>query len=257
MKPSLHSPQGVAALNRLLRERVLIAFDFDGTLAPICADPEQARIPVTWRKWLVRINQHWPLAVISGRELGDLAPRLGFEPAFIAGNHGAESAAAYAAPATDTAHAPTQCLIEARTVLAGQTASIHALGIEVEDKRMSLAVHYRRSSRPPEAAAFLAQLLAALPPELTVSHGRAVFNITVRAAPDKGNALLSAMRASSVAHTLFVGDDVNDEPAFAAASPGSVTVRIGSRRSPTCARFALDTHRQLGLLLRTLAMRSR
>ena len=251
MKPHLHSPQGVTALNRLLRQRVLIAFDFDGTLAPICADPEKAHIPARWRNRLMRINQHWPLAVISGRELADLTPRLGFEPAFIAGNHGAELID------TDVAHAPTQCLEAARKVLAGQSEWTKALGIEVEDKGLSLAVHYRRSSRPLEAAASLDRLLAALPDELTVSHGRAVFNITVGAAPDKGDALLSAMRASGVEHALYVGDDVNDEPAFAAASPGSVTVRIGARRSPTHARFALDTHRQLALLLRTLAIRCR
>lgn len=199
----------------------------------------------------MRINRRWPLAVISGRELADLGPRLGFKPTFIAGNHGAESAAA------DAAQAPAKCLDTARKVLAGHTGSINSLGIEVEDKGLSLAVHYRRSSRTLDAAAYVAGLLAALPEELSVSHGKAVFNITVRASPNKGDALLSAMRESGVEHALYVGDDVNDEPAFAAASPGSVTVCIGPRRSPTCARFALDTHRQLGLLLRTLSLRCR
>jgi trehalose-6-phosphatase len=88
-----------------------------------------------------------------------------------------------------------------------------------------------------------------------VSHGKAVFNITIRAKPDKGEALVRAMRFCGVKQALCVGDDVNDEPAFAAVSPTSVTVRIGGRRSPTQARFTLATHRQMGPLLRTLAHR--
>lgn len=251
MKPSLHSPQGVAALNRLLRKRALIAFDFDGTLAPICANPEDARIQASWRDRLKRINEHWPLAVISGRQLDDLAPRLGFEPAFLAGNHGAQTSD------DDATHPLANCLNKARRALAAQTEMINSFGIEVEDKGLSLAVHYRRSNRPVDAIACITRTLSVLPPQITVSHGKAVFNITARASPDKGDALLSAMRASGVENALYVGDDVNDEPAFVAASTSSVTVRIGSRHSATGARFSLATHRQLGQLLRTLAVRCR
>ena len=129
----------MAALNRLLAAPVLLAFDFDGALAPICADPDDVRIRPSWVAHLQRINQRWPLAVISGRRLADLTPRLGFEPAFLAGNHGAESAA------TDTTHATSTCLDRARLLLASRFEAIHAMGIEVEDKGLSLAVHYRRS----------------------------------------------------------------------------------------------------------------
>jgi trehalose 6-phosphate phosphatase len=247
VKPGLYSPEGMAALNRLLGAPALMAFDFDGTLAPICADPDKVRIPPSWGAHLQRINQRWPLAVISGRRLADLTHRLGFEPAFVAGNHGAESAA------TDATDKTLTCLDSARKLLASQFEAIQALGIKVEDKGLSLSVHYRRSSQAVDAAAYATQLLATLPPALAVSHGKAVFNITVRVAPNKGDALVRAMRFCGVEQALYVGDDVNDEPAFAAASPTSVTVRIGDPRSPTQARFTLATHRQMGPLLRTLA----
>ena len=241
----------MAALNRLLGAPALMAFDFDGTLAPICADPDDVRIRPSWGAHLQQINRRWPLAVISGRRLADLTPRLGFEPAFVAGNHGAELAA------TDATHKASTCLDSARQLLASQFEGVHALGIEVEDKGLSLAVHYRRSSRAVDAAAYATQLLATLPPALAVSHGKAVFNITVRTAPDKGDALARAMQLCSVEHALYVGDDANDEPAFAASSPNSVMVRIGARRLPTLARFRLATHRELGMLLRMLANRLR
>lgn len=237
-------------MKRLLRGPALIAFDFDGTLAPICADPQNACIQPTWIKHLKEINQRWPLAVISGRELKDLAPRLGFEPAFIAGNHGAESTAA------EIDHLTAQCLDSARNTLAENQEKIACLGIEVEDKGLSLAVHYRRSNAPVDAAVFVAHILACLSSDLTVTHGKAVFNITAGATPNKGDALISAMRLSGVKDALYVGDDSNDEPAFQVASPRSVTVRVGARRSPTSARFTLPTQRQLGRVLRMLVSHS-
>ncbi len=226
-----------------------MAFDFDGTLAPICANPEEVRVRASWSRALQRMAGRWPLAVISGRKLADLTPRLGFEPTFIAGNHGAESVATLATQAT------LQCLDEARNLLEAKLEVIGALGMTVEDKRMSLALRYRRSPRALDAADYAAELLVGVPSELLVSHGKAVFNITVRAAPDKGHALCSAMHRCGTEHALYVGDDVNDEPAFEVASHHSVTVRIGSRGVPTQARFTLATHHQLGLLLRTLARR--
>jgi len=247
MKRYLGAPQGVMALKKLLRKPTLMAFDYDGTLAPICADPKVARISPGWLARLKRINRRWPIAVISGRKLADLSTRLGFEPAFIAGNHGAESSV------TPELRAVARCLDAARGVLAAQGQALAAFGIVVEDKGMSLAVHYRLAHPAQDAAAFIDRLLLALPAELTVSHGTAVFNVMARAAPDKGDALLSAMRSCGVDHALYVGEEVNDEPAFAAATATSVTVRLGSRLAPTHGRFALATQWQFGLLLRTLA----
>jgi len=57
VKPGLYSPEGMAASNRLLGAPALMAFDFDGTLAPICADPDKVCIRPSWGAHLQRINQ--------------------------------------------------------------------------------------------------------------------------------------------------------------------------------------------------------
>ena len=243
----LYSPQGAAALTSLFKEPALIAFDFDGTLAPIRVNPQRVAIAPEWVADLRRIGQHWPLAIISGRQLKDLRLRLGFEPAFVAGNHGAESVAA-GAP-----HSAARGLDAARRLLSHHQKALLQLGVDVEDKELSLAVHYRRSARAAEAARRAARLLATLPAELCVSHGKAVFNITLRALPDKGDALRQAMQMAGVERALYVGDDVNDEPAFATAPPACVTVRIGDVGSQTQARFTLGKQCELALLLRWLA----
>lgn len=248
MTPPLGSPYGVGALACLLREPTLLAFDYDGTLAPICADPANACVDAGWSVRLRRIARRWPVAVISGRSIADVASRLGFEARFIAGNHGAESSGS-----RPPLHVMSR-LDTARTALARQRDSLSGEGVVIEDKGMSLAVHYRNASCPESAAQRVSSFLSGLPDELLVSHGKAVFNITVAAAPDKGDALRCAMRSCRVRQVLYVGDDVSDEPAFLAAKASlrSVTVLVGSRNSPTHARFALSTQKRVGGLLRTL-----
>ncbi|MFO1286603.1 MAG: trehalose-phosphatase [Rubrivivax sp.] len=86
----LFTPQGEAALAALLRRRPLFGFDFDGTLAPIVAEPAAARIPPSVTGRLRLLAELAPVAVISGRAIDDLRQRLGFEPRHVVGSHGAE-----------------------------------------------------------------------------------------------------------------------------------------------------------------------
>ena len=86
----LFSPEGEAALAAVLRLQPLMAFDFDGTLAPIVARPTEARIPQAIVKHLRALAQRLPVAIVSGRAVGDVRQRLGFEPHFVLGSHGAE-----------------------------------------------------------------------------------------------------------------------------------------------------------------------
>ena len=84
----LFSPKGEAALAALLRLQPLMAFDFDGTLAPIVAHPTDARIPPAVLTRLRALAQRLPVAIVTGRSVADVRARLGFEPHFVIGNHG-------------------------------------------------------------------------------------------------------------------------------------------------------------------------
>src|SRR6187397_1428665 len=72
--------------------RVMVACDFDGTLAPIVAHAEDAKLPPKARRALERLVKlpGVMLAIISGRALGDLRDRIGIDPILYAGNHGLE-----------------------------------------------------------------------------------------------------------------------------------------------------------------------
>ena len=89
LRPLL-GPQGLAALTALVRSPALFAFDFDGTLAPIRPRPDDVQVSATIALRLEKLARVRPVAIVTGRRIADVRERLGFVPAWIVGNHGAE-----------------------------------------------------------------------------------------------------------------------------------------------------------------------
>ncbi|MBL8287141.1 MAG: trehalose-phosphatase [Rubrivivax sp.] len=244
----LFTPQGDAALAALLRRRPLFGFDFDGTLAPIVDEPAAARIPPAVTGRLRLLAELAPVVVISGRAIDDLRQRLGFVPRHVVGSHGAEDPL-LAPEATAGEHAAA--LDPLREHLRRHAAELAAVGVDVEDKRQSIALHYRRAAAPARARSLLERLLEEPPGRPKVFAGKRVYNATAPDAPDKAGALRSLLARCDADCAVFAGDDVNDEPVFAAAPADWVTVHVG--RGPSQARFWLDGPRQMvGLLERVL-----
>ena len=78
-------------LARFARSNLLVAFDYDGTLAPIVQAPDRARMRPTTRRLLRSVTERYPCMVISGRARADLIRRLGDLPVeHVSGNHGLE-----------------------------------------------------------------------------------------------------------------------------------------------------------------------
>ena len=81
----LFTPAGEAALVATLQRRPLLAFDFDGTLAPIVARPDDARISQAVGQRLRALAAQLPVAIISGRLVADVRERLSFEAPYVIG----------------------------------------------------------------------------------------------------------------------------------------------------------------------------
>jgi hypothetical protein len=105
----LFGPDGEAALAAALRQRPLLAFDFDGTLTPIVARAEDARLSAAVSARLKALATQLPLAIVTGRAVADVRDRLGFEPQFLMGSHGAEDPRDPAATAARTHCLDTAC----------------------------------------------------------------------------------------------------------------------------------------------------
>ncbi|MFO0631907.1 MAG: trehalose-phosphatase [Nannocystaceae bacterium] len=224
------------------RRRLLVALDYDGTLAPVVAAPGRARMRPRTERLLQRVARRYPVAVISGRASSDVRARLGAACVrAVIGNHGAELV-------TD----PGQTM--ARVFAWREQLSLAVAGepgITIEDKRFSLAVHYRGCRSRGRARAVIVAAARRLP-SARVVEGKEVVNLVPRDAPDKGAALAWAVAQLGCDAALYVGDDVTDEDAF--RWDGGVPVlgvRVGAEPS-SAARCFLRNQRAIDRLLRIL-----
>ncbi len=229
-------------LVRLSKERTLCAFDFDGTLAPIVPHPNQAGLRDITRGLLARLAAVYPCIILSGRARADLLGKLrGVNVKQAIGNHGAE--------AEGTSQTVRRQVRKWKTAIDREIGPLP--GVWVEDKGLSLAVHYRQS---PEKAEARRRILKATRPleHVRVFGGKQVVNLVVDGAPDKGEALAAERDRLDCAWVLFVGDDENDEEAFALAGK-TIPVRVGYKRQ-SHARYYLRTQAEIDTLLELLVM---
>src|SRR4051794_5660589 len=209
----LFTSEGEDALQAVMRLRPLLAFDFDGTLAPIVAHPDEARVAEAVSRGLAALARDLPVAIITGRSVADVRPRLGFEPHFVIGNHGAED------PGEPQAPRGSLALDALRERIAAHAGQLAGAGVTVEDKRFSIALHYRLAADAGAALVCIEALLQGIEPALRRFGGKCVVNVLAEGLPDKGDALAALVARSQTEAAVFVGDDVNDEAVFLRARP--------------------------------------
>ncbi len=241
MRPIL-SPDGRAALEDLAARHALLAFDFDGTLAPIVADRNAARARPETLAMLRALAILFPCVIVSGRARADVAARVSRIPLFaVIGNHGAE--AGYGS----VDRRRREELLAWKRSLKSELSLVP--GIDVEDKGFSLAVHYRQV--PSWAAArHLSLRVAASLDGARVSGGHAVVHVAPADAPDKGTAIGELLRRVGPRPVLYVGDDRTDEQVFRSPSV-EVGVRVG-RTARSAAPWYLPAQAAIDDLLRAL-----
>jgi len=240
--------QNVDRLAELAQARVLLAFDFDGTLAPIVRTPGRAGMRTRTRLLLERLCSLYPCAVITGRSCEDVQTRLPVATVkYVVGNHGLE-------PGNDLQRFERETSAAAQELARALTG---ARGIEIENKRYSLAVHYRRSLHKTRARAAIQAAATALARPLRLIPGKLVVNVVPEGAPHKGDALTALREQEGADRALYVGDDVTDEDVFELAHPERLLgIRVGSSRR-SAARYYLRDQREIDVLLtRLCALRS-
>jgi trehalose 6-phosphate phosphatase len=229
-------------LRRFAGSKVLLAFDYDGTLAPIVAEPGRAVMRASTRRLLRTLTRLYPCAVISGRAQPDALRRLrGVGVHRVVGNHGAE-------PRQASRRVIAQ-VDKWRPALAKRVAGLS--GVWIENKGLSLAVHYRRSSDKARARAAILAAAAGLGGVRLVG-GKQVVNIVPARAPHKGAALERERARRRCATAIYVGDDETDEDVFALRQPGRLlTIRVGPRRR-SAAAYYIRSQKEIDALLRAL-----
>jgi len=230
------------ALERLAHARALLAFDYDGVLAPLVRDPDGARMRPSTRRLLVRVARAWPVAVVSGRAYAHTA-RLteGLVPVVV-GNHGYELGHARTVPPSVLRQVGRW-----RDALARDLEGVR--GVFIEDKRSTLSVHYGLERRWRSVEEAVHREAARLDGARLV-RGKKVLNVIPAGFPDKGDAIRALLRKLGLETALYAGDDVTDEDAFALGPPLVLGVRVGPGRSR--APFRLSTQDRIDELLEIL-----
>jgi len=217
------STAGLSRLRAFLSRDTLIAFDIDGTLAPIVDRPWEARVPPEVQRGMAAIAAHAPVAILTGRAMEDARPMLGFAPRYLIGNHGAEGV-----PGQE--HVSEECARVCRAwvdeLSSGSESWRDVEGIVLEDKTYSLTFHFRHARDHGAALRVLVARTATLLPLPKLVNGKKVLNLLPPTAPDKGEALTALLAATHCKRALYVGDDASDERVFRLRSPAILSVRV-------------------------------
>lgn len=225
--PTPATPAGRDGLDAILAhpDRTVVALDFDGTLAPIVPDPDEARAHPDAVPALASLAPKVAaVVVITGRPAdvavrhGGFAGAPGLERLVVLGHYGAERWDAVTGSVTAPPPHPGVAAVRAELprVLDSAGAGTEE-GVWIEEKGRAVAVHTRRAADPQAAFDALRRPLTALASRhgLVVEPGRMVLELRPPGV-DKGMALREYVREAGAQAVLYAGDDLGDLPAFAA-----------------------------------------
>ncbi|MFT4087336.1 MAG: trehalose-phosphatase [Gordonia sp. (in: high G+C Gram-positive bacteria)] len=231
------------------RERVLVASDYDGCIAPIVSRPEDA-VPNPASVDALRRCADAPgtlVALVSGRARADLGSLSGVgDPVVLVGSHGAEFDTGFSTPVTDVERALLQRIIDEFTAISRRFP-----GTSVETKPASTTLHVRNAA-PDDASAAL-ELAESGPAGwhgVHVTRGKAVVELAV-IETSKGAALDSLRSSFGAEAVLYLGDDVTDEKAFAHLRDGDVGIKVGDGH--TIAEYRVPTTDDVAAVLASVA----
>jgi trehalose 6-phosphate phosphatase len=238
MDPARRTPISLPRPPRLRAAHIALFLDVDGTLLEIAPEPDAVQVPAGLRRILQQLDSATggALALVSGRSLDQL-DRL-FSPLRLsaAGVHGLERRnLGFKIKRATPDHA---ALENARGRLVAFAAGHD--GVLLEDKGLTLALHYRKAPEFANAALAAAEAaVVASQGALMLLHGKMVCELKPPGV-DKGRAIAAFLDEPPFAgrYPVFVGDDVTDEAGFVMIDQrGGVSIRIGG--PPTAAAYAL------------------
>lgn len=230
------------AVQSLSGKRLLIASDFDGTLAELIDRPRDVVANQRAVTALIELasNPEITVAVVSGRSRDDLVTILGESgDVILIGEHGAD---------TGSGEVGDTELIQGIARQLNEIASDFP-GTEVEVKRMSVVFHYRRATGDVSEA--LDEVRRTAGPEVLISQGKKVVEVHVSTIT-KGDAIETLRKSCKADAVVFIGDDTTDESVFTRLVQGDVGVKVGE--GETAAQHRLPAVADVGDFLRELSV---
>jgi trehalose 6-phosphate phosphatase len=244
----------VGALRELARTKyLLVALDFDGTLAPEVDDPMAARALPEARAAVLRLHDmpQTRVAMVSGRSLASLEEVAELpDDVLLVGSHGIEFRLDDPNANLGLSAAELERVDALRETLSDVADNIDQVWLE--PKPAGFALHTRLATEANSRIAHLEAIdeLGDDLDSLTVRTGKDVLEFSVRSST-KGDAIEHLREYTHSTAVFFAGDDVTDEDAFAALEPDDVGLKAGE--GSTLANFRVAGPRQVAIALTLLA----
>jgi trehalose 6-phosphate phosphatase len=226
---------------KLKGRRPALFLDYDGTLTPIVSRPELAVLSAEGRSVLERVAARYPTAIISGRGRDDVERLVGLPSLAYAGSHGFDIVGPGGAP---VGHAAADW-IEPVMDRVAEMVKPRLAGLDgalIEEKRFSIAVHYRLVDEAlvPRIESIVDEAVA-IDARLKKTHGKKVFEVRPDVDWDKGKALMLLVEALGLdgpdVVPFYIGDDVTDEDAFEVLRDRGIGVLVSEVPRPTKAAY--------------------
>ena len=206
--------------------------DFDGVLSDFAPTPDEALMSESLRRNLKSCAKRIPTAIISGRALADIKKKVGLKNVSYSGNHGLEwqfGDKRFSAPQSPAVAA---AVAEFKKILPAIFRRYP--GTFLENKRLTLAVHYRKLT-PPRIFSFVREIMRVVRPlalsgGLFIEHNKKTIELRPKNSWNKGTVslfLFKKLAGKKRSLPIYIGDSLTDEDAFLALKNIGLTIRVG------------------------------
>jgi len=215
--------------------------DYDGTLTPIVDRPELAVISEEMRRTVAGLAKAHTVAIVSGRMRQDVEKMVGVKEIFYAGSHGLDIAGPGFSLLEPRAKGAVPLVSKVFEVLSKELKDIQ--GVLIEDKEISVAVHYRLLKDAAELPGIAKRVRQVVEGHkgLRLMSGKKVFEILPDIPWDKGQAIRWIMDALKISWqescVVYIGDDVTDENAFRTLRTRGTGILVSERPKGSSAHF--------------------
>lgn len=231
---------------------ILLFLDYDGTLAPIVDRPSKAVLSLRTRLILRKLSKSKRiiLSIVSGRPLRQIKKLIGLRNIYYAGNHGLEIGLGKRGYIIPEAKKSLLLIRRLKKALSRELKPIGSL--EIEDKGIVLAVHYRRVRKnlipQLEQIFFKTTRPYHKSREIKVARGKKVLEIRPPVEWDKGRYCLYLLnrlkRKKKSLLAVYIGDDVTDEAAFKILRKKGITIFVKGEKKTSSAEYYLNSSRE-------------
>jgi trehalose-phosphatase len=244
-------------------EHILLLSDYDGTLTPIVDKPELAILPRETKKLLRELakNRRYTVGIISGRALADLKSKVDLDGIIYAGNHGLEIegfGSSFLEPIAEEMRPFLQTLNQALS------ATLRGIkGVFVEDKGLTVSVHYRlvddiEEGKLKDTFRKVTDTFNVMG-KIRITQGKKVYEIRPPGDWDKGKAIAWLMAewrevsGKSGALPVYLGDDLTDEDGFRMIERNhGISIFVGDEGLQSAARYFLKSPEEVAQFLKML-----